>query len=95
MNHNDPDKDTDQEHDDLNQQIRAALQVEPSPQQLARLTDFWRQQSRSEIRRRHIRRMATVAAAMVAMVAVTVSVRLWWEEPTQRPLEASHPTATV
>ncbi len=91
MNHNDPDKTT----DDLNQQIRAALQVEQSPQQVARLTDFWQRQSRSEIRRRHIRRVASLAAAIAAMVAVTVSVQLWRQEPTQHPLEVNRPTAAV
>ena len=91
MNHNDPNQET----DDLDQQIKAALQVEQSPQQVARLTDFWQQQSRSEIRRRHIRRVAALATAIAAMVAVSVSVRLWRQEPTQHPLEVNRPTAAV
>ena len=90
MNHNDPDMNI----DDLDEQIRAALQVERSPQQLARLACFWQQQSRAEIRRRHIRRVATLAAA-ATLVAVTVSVRLWRQEPVQQPLEANRPTAVV
>ncbi len=89
MNHNGPDMN----HNDLDEQIRAALQVERSPQQLARLECFWQRQSRVE-RRRRIRRVAALAATTLAattLAAVALSVWLGRQEPARRPLEASRP----
>ena len=72
---------------DLDQQIRAALRVEPSSQQLARLECFWRQQSRAERRRRRVRGAAALAATV--FVAVGVSLWFWRKEAPHQPLEAN------
>src|SRR5262245_61864105 len=51
--------------DDFDQRLRAALDVGESPAQLARLEQYWRQQSRADLRRRRTRRVLAAAAALV------------------------------
>jgi hypothetical protein len=85
MNHNDPDMNP----DSLDEQIRAALRVEGSPQQLARVERFWQRQSRAERRRRQIRRAAALATTV--LVAVTASIWLWRQEPAHQPPEVNRP----
>jgi hypothetical protein len=52
--------------EDLDNQLRAALGVETSPEQLARLERFWHAQSRAERRRRTLQVVAMLVAATVA-----------------------------
>jgi len=85
MNYDDPNMSL----DDLDEQVRAALQIESSPRQLARLESFWQQRSRAERRRRHVCRAAVLA--VTAVVAVAVSAPFWWPEPARRPVEANRP----
>jgi hypothetical protein len=53
--------------DGLQRRIDAALQAEPSAEQLARLEAFWRQRSRAERRRRLVGRAAAMAACLAAV----------------------------
>jgi hypothetical protein len=59
---------------ELDQRLRAALDVEPSAELVARLEHFWRQRSQAERRRR--RGWQTVAVAAAALVAVTAAIWL-------------------
>jgi hypothetical protein len=90
MNSDDPNTDFDDRFDGLDEQIRAALDVEPSRQQVARLQDFWCEQSRAASRRRHVRRAALLAA--MVLLAVTASLRFWRAEREQKPLANDTPT---
>jgi HEAT repeat protein len=58
--------------EDLDNQIRAVLAVEPSAEQLARLQRFWLERSQAEYRRQRVWRGAALAAAVVAVAAVSV-----------------------
>jgi hypothetical protein len=60
-------------HDDLDNLIRAALDAEPTTEQLARLEHFWWRQSRAETWRRRAWRVAAVAAT----IAVVAAFSLW------------------
>ncbi len=75
-------------HDELDQQIRAALHVEPSPEQIARLECFWERQSRAD-RRRRMRPAMALAASI--LLAVTLSARLWLPAPTPQPTQTKQP----
>jgi HEAT repeat protein len=60
-------------HEYLDSLIRSALHVEPSPEQIARLEDFWTEQCSTEIHRRHRWR----AAALAATVLVALGAAVW------------------
>ena len=78
---------------DLDKQIRAALQVERSAGQLARLECFWQRQSAAQRRRRRIEYTAALATAVA--VGLSVSIWIWRQGPTHEPLEANRPTDFV
>jgi hypothetical protein len=59
-------------HDELDDQIRAALRTEPSAEQLARLERFWREKSRAEAWRRRGWRVAALAATIVVVAALSL-----------------------
>jgi hypothetical protein len=54
--------------DNFDQRLRDALRAEPAPEQLARLEQFWLEQSRADRRRRAARRLVASAAASVAVI---------------------------
>ena len=56
---------------ELDEQIRAALQVEVPADQLGRLGQFWNEQSRADRRRRAIGRVAALAAVLLVALAVS------------------------
>ncbi len=68
---------TDTSHSDLDRQIRAALHADAPPDQLARLEQFWRHQSRRHDRRRRVRHTVMASAALLA------GLMLWqpWRQP--------------
>jgi hypothetical protein len=61
--------------DEFDNQLRAALGVETSPEQLARLERFWHAQSRGERRRRTLQVVAMAAAVLIAATVVWQSTR--------------------
>lgn len=61
--------------DELDNQLRSALGVETSPEQLARLERFWHAQSRAERRRRRLRGVAMAATVLVAVTVAWQSTR--------------------
>ncbi|MBN1588248.1 MAG: hypothetical protein JW888_01900, partial [Pirellulales bacterium] len=83
-------------HDDLDRRIRAALDVELSPRQLARLEDFWQSQSRAQRRRHFVAGAVVCAAALATMLVVGATVSLWLcgPKPGQGPV-APHDVARV
>jgi len=72
------------EFGELDEQIRAALQVDTPPDQLARLERFWQHRSLADRRRRIARRVAALAAA----VLVTL-VTAWWQWHERTPVAPS------
>jgi hypothetical protein len=69
---------------DFDREIRAALAAGPPPEQLARLEQFWREQSRADRqRRRRARAMALVATVLAAATA-------WFALSRSQPPAAQH-----
>lgn len=61
-------------YDDLERQVRAALRVDDSSEQLARLGAFWHRRSRAQRRRRTIVVVSSLAATV--LLAVTAALQL-------------------
>ncbi len=78
--------------DELDRQIRAALQAEASPQGIHRLEAFWRRQSRARRRRRRIVVASALAASMLA--ALTASLH-FYEPGSVAAIDASPPVTPV
>ncbi len=66
---------SDAHFDELDQQIRAALQVDVSPLQIKRLETFWRDKSLADRRQKIFRRFAAMAAMILIVLAA--SHKLW------------------
>ena len=84
---------------DLDKLIHDSLQAEPSRQQLARIEDFWREQSKAVTSHgtRRLRRFCrpkywAAAIATTIMVAVATSLCLWMQEPSREPVATKLPT---
>ena len=79
--------------DELDRQIRAALQVETLPQQAARLEGFWHRRSRAQRQRRRV--AATLVLAVAILVTVTVSLRFYGPDLRRglAPSDNLHPVA--
>jgi hypothetical protein len=68
--------------EDLDIQIRASLDMEPSAEQISRLRRFWTERSQAEYRRQRMWRGAALAAAVLAVAAV--SDWQWRSRPRQQ-----------
>jgi hypothetical protein len=85
-------------HEELDEQIRAALHSEPPAEQVVRLERFWREKSRADAWRRRVWRVAALAATIVVVAALSL-----WQYQQSRSREArripiaqgSLPTAPV
>lgn len=82
---------------DLDNLIRESLPAEPSREQLARLEDYWREQSkairlegRSRLRRASPATYWVAVVATTVLVAVATSLCLWRPEPTREPIATKH-----
>jgi hypothetical protein len=82
------DNNSNMNHNDLDRQIRAALDAQPSPERLERLERFWREHAHPQRRRPHLlRRTARLAAfAAAALVLLGVSIHLCRRDPAHRPV---------
>jgi hypothetical protein len=67
----------DTNRDELDRQIRAALETDVSSQQVARLESFWHRESRAKRRRRRL----AVASVLAASILVSVTASLIWHSP--------------
>jgi hypothetical protein len=71
--------------EDFDHQIRTILDVQPSAEQLARLERFWMEQSRADYLRRRRWRGAALAAAILAVVAISI----WQMRSVPRPVQVT------
>jgi len=66
---------TETNRDDLDRQIRAALELDATAQQVARLETFWHRRRRTQKRRRYVAAASTLAALILVALMISLPAR--------------------